>query len=434
MMMRFLLFTCFLLSTSHATSLNRLTPIQWTTNGLKVYYLHDDYLPMVDIQLLAHAGAATTSPGLAYLTNQLLDQGSQGASQADISRDFESVGALYHEGITQDYALTGIRVLSRQDYLNTAINTWVTMLSHPLFLEKQCKQTKANMLVMYREIQQSPSGLNQQALKQALYPKHPYRHLLIGQPDMLTTLHTQQLQAFFYSHYRATNSVLVIVGNLDTQQAHQISVKVAQALPKGPAPRLHILPMTPPKATQITKTFQATQASVSLGQIGINIHDPNKLPLNLAAYILGGHMHSLLQDTLRNQQGLTYGAYSYFTPLAQPGPFVIALRTKAQHAQLALKLSKDTTEKFLKQGPNAQQLSQAKQRFTTAFQNQMATASGQLSALRNLAIYDLPIDYLSHYLTRLNQITPIQIKQAMQQTLHPNQWISVIVQPKPTAH
>ena len=66
-----------------------IPPIQhWqTTNGVRVYYMPAPELPMVDIRVVFAAGSAHDAnlPGLASMTNHLLDKGAAGLTANDIA-------------------------------------------------------------------------------------------------------------------------------------------------------------------------------------------------------------------------------------------------------------------------------------------------------------------------------------------------------------
>ena len=58
-----------------------------TDNGARVYYVPAPELPMVDVRVVFSAGSARDNgqPGLARMTNHLLNQGAAGLSANDIA-------------------------------------------------------------------------------------------------------------------------------------------------------------------------------------------------------------------------------------------------------------------------------------------------------------------------------------------------------------
>ena len=74
-----------------------------TAQGSRVYYVHTEGLPMVDIQVSFDAGSARDGSqfGIAALTSALLDTGAGEWNADEIAKRFESVGANVGAGISE---------------------------------------------------------------------------------------------------------------------------------------------------------------------------------------------------------------------------------------------------------------------------------------------------------------------------------------------
>jgi zinc protease len=68
-----------------------------TAQGSRVYYVHTEGLPMVDIQVAFDAGSARDGYqfGLSALTSGMLDTGAGQWNADEIAQRFESVGAVW---------------------------------------------------------------------------------------------------------------------------------------------------------------------------------------------------------------------------------------------------------------------------------------------------------------------------------------------------
>mgnify|MGYP001819577983 FL=1 len=77
-----------------------------TDNGASVYYVPAPELPMVDVRVVFNAGSARDAgqPGLARMTNHLLDHGAGGLSADEIAYSLESLGAELGTGALRDMA------------------------------------------------------------------------------------------------------------------------------------------------------------------------------------------------------------------------------------------------------------------------------------------------------------------------------------------
>ena len=114
-----------------------MPPIQhWqTANGVRVYFVPATELPMVDVRLVFAAGSARDAgqPGLARMTNLLLDKGAAGLSADEIAIRLESLGANLGTGALRDMAWVSLRSLSDAAHLQPALDMFRDVVSKPDF-------------------------------------------------------------------------------------------------------------------------------------------------------------------------------------------------------------------------------------------------------------------------------------------------------------
>jgi zinc protease len=82
---------------------------------------------------------------------------------------------------------------------------------------------------------------------------------------------------------------------------------------------------------------------------------------------------------------------------------------------------------FTANGPKPQILEEARQNITGGFALDLAGNGKLAAALGGIAFYNLPLDYLQTYITRMNDISLEQVKAAWQRHVQPDQVITVIV-------
>ncbi len=159
------------------------------------------------------------------------------------------------------------------------------------------------------------------AFAQALYPKgHPYWLPTLDQSEAAVKAVTRDdLVSFYQTYYRPDTTVLVLVGDVNTQDA----LKQIQAAfgdwekPSTPAPMLTVPDVPAPAkapATQVIALPDAPQTSLLFGyNSGLKRADPDFYAAQIMNYILGGDTFgSRLGKTIRDQNGLAYSVYSYY--------------------------------------------------------------------------------------------------------------------------
>ncbi len=65
----------------------------------------------------------------------------------------------------------------------------------------------------------------------ALFPDHPYHYPVIGFKQDLFDVHADRLRAFYKKHYWPNNATLVIVGDVDPEDAFAQAKKYFEKIP-----------------------------------------------------------------------------------------------------------------------------------------------------------------------------------------------------------
>ncbi len=404
---------------------------QWQTkNGVRVVFYPASEVPMLDISIAFAAGSAYDGEqfGLSALTTQLLNQGNNGWSADKIAEKIEKTGAQFKADSSRDMVTLSIRTLSRPDALKEAVEALGLIVNEPNFPEVAFAREKSQQLMAIKQLQESPEEVANLTFFSALYGQHPYAHPVIGDATHVNAITLKQVRDFYHRYFVGKNAVLVLVGAIDSQTAHQVADELVSALPEGQ----EAAPI--PKASKLTKNesihipFPSSQTMVRIGQLGIDHHNPYYFPLLVGNNILGGaSLVSTLAIELREKRGLTYGVYSQFAPMPGPGPFIITLSTRNSQATLAAQLTRDILVAFIKDGPSVEKLQATKQFLTGGFPLSLASNRSIADILIKIAFYHLPENFLETYIQHINEVTAADVKKAFQTQLSPNALLEVTV-------
>lgn len=427
----FVLITVLFASTIFAAEKPVLNIQHWQTqNGANAYFVQSDQLPMLDIQVAFAAGSAydQNQYGVAQLTNNLLDEGTKELSADQIANQFANVGAIYTAGVDRDMATVGLRSLVDKKYFDPALKTFIDVLSQPTFPKKEFERLQSNTLTAIEQQQQLPSLVAQKTFMQKLYGNQPYGHATIGTTETIKTITLADVRKFYQQHYVAKNAIIAMVGDISLSQAKDIAEQLSASLPAG-SPTTKLAEAQAIKQSQRTKhiAFPASQTTLLIGQIGINRTNPDRFPLYVGNYILGGGMTSRLYQNVRETRGLAYTVSSGFSLNQYRGPFAVFLQTKNNQTRSATSITNKTLTAFLARGPSKKELTAAKQHIIGAFPLGIASNSAILANLINIGFYGLPTNYLDTYRDKIEAVTNQQIRQAFNKYIKPQQLITVSV-------
>ncbi len=403
----------------------------WQTgNGMAVYFVRAPELPMLDLRVTFDAGSARDGdlPGLARLTNGALQQGAGGLSADEIAERFARVGAQFDNGALRDMAWLSLRTLTDPEYIRPALDTFATVLWHPDFKPRDMARLQRQALVSLADDAAQPEVIASNAFFRALYGDHPYGHPMKGTPESVKRIGPQQMRDFYRRYYVAANGLIALVGDIDRATAEKMAETLSQGLPRGAhAPPL---PPVPPleKARTVRIPFPSRQAHVFIGQPGVARGDPDHYALYLGNHVLGGGgFTSRLVKEVRVKRGYAYSVYSYFLPMRAPGPFQIVLQTRGDQADDAVRVARQTLERYLREGPSAGELKAAKQNITGSIPLRMASNASIADYLGMIGFYGLPLDYLDSFTGHIEAQTRDDVLAALRRHLHPERMVTVIV-------
>lgn len=421
-----------LLSLVFAVSVQASPKIEhWQTeSGARVYFVPAPELAMVDITVAFDAGAARDNKhsGLALLTNAMLNEGAGGLNANQIAIEFEDVGAQFSNSSQRDMAVLRLRTLTDKAAFEPALSTFNKVLTKPDFPPVSFERIKKQMMIGLQAEKQSPSAISSRVFYHNLYGAHPYASMPAGTEQSVSSLTLDSLKHFYQQYYVAKNAVVVLVGALNTEQAKTVSEQLLSGLVEG-EPAQSLTQVTPlSEGKKITIEHPSTQTHIVMGQTGINRGDVDYFALYVGNHILGGSgLVSQLSNEVREKRGLSYSVYSYFRPMRELGPYQFALQTRNDQAEEALKVMKDTLKSFSEKGPTDAELLAAKQNITGGFALRLDSNSKIADYLAMIGFYDLPLDYLDSFKSKVNAVTVEQIKDAYSRRVQADKMITVLV-------
>lgn len=421
----------FMLSLMAAPSLAGITIQRWQTpQGAQVLFVESHEIPMIDVAVDFPAGSAydpTDKAGLAHLTQALLDQGAGGLSETEIAHRLADIGAVLGGRFERDRAGVTLRTLSSPREREIGIDTMARVLQAPAYTPAIVAREKQRVLTSLREMEAQPADIAEKALYRAMYGKHPYAHLEIGEATSVAGLKAQDLHAFRRDHYTASNAVVSIIGDITRAEAEALAIRLTAKLPPGKL-RAPLPEPAPTPASEHRIVHPSAQSHVVLGGMGVARSDPDFFALYVGNYVLGGGgFDSRLLKEIRDKRGYAYSAYSYFVPMAVTGPFMVGLQTKNEQTDEALKVARDTLQQFVTEGPAEAELTQAKANLTGGFPLRIDSNKKILEYLSLIGFYKLPVDYLDTWIARVNAVDVDAVKQAFARHVRPDQMATVVV-------
>jgi zinc protease len=331
-------------------------------NGLTVIVHEDHKAPIVAVNVWYHVGSKNEAPGrtgFAHLFEHLMFQGSENLKG-------EYLNTLQELGATD---LNGTTFFDRTNYFQTvpknALDTALWLESDRMGHFKdsitQAKLDEQRGVVQNEKRQgdNQPYGkVFELILKQLFPPDHPYSWEAIGSMEDLNAASLDDVRHWFETWYGPNNAVVVIAGDVGSDEAFAKAEKYFGDIPPGPA-ATRLEEWIPAHAQPRRQQMQdrVAQARLYMAWTGPRWGTRDAHQLELAAAVLAGDKNSRLYQRLVYKDQLASDVE--FGPLALEIAGITYLQASAQPgislAQIESAINEEL-ERFRREGPTAKEL------------------------------------------------------------------------------
>ena len=169
-----------------------------------------------------------------------------------------------------------------------------------------------------------------------------------------------------------------------------------------------------------------TQASLRVGGIGIPRRHEDYVPAAILNYVIGGSgFGSRLMHSLREEQGLTYGASSAFQARALGGAFVAGCQTSLDTMQQALDETFRLLDQVGREGITEAELDWAKRYFTGSLPLTLQTNDQLAMHLLEMELYGLPDEFWMTEIEEMRETQLARVNEVAHRYVRPETFLAV---------
>jgi zinc protease len=208
-------------------------------NGLTLIVHEDHKAPIVSVNVWYHVGSKNERAGrtgFAHLFEHLMFQGSEHAND-DYFKVFDRAGASEINGTTDSDRTNYFETLPASA-LDVALFMESDRMGHLLGAVTQERLDEQRGVVKNekRQVEDQPYGKVYRVLVESAYPAgHPYSWAPIGSMEDLDRATLADVRDWFSTWYGAANAVLVVAGDVDTEEVRKKVTSYFGDIPPGPA-------------------------------------------------------------------------------------------------------------------------------------------------------------------------------------------------------
>ena len=294
-------------------------------NGLRVIVHEDNTTPMAVLNILYDVGARDEDPeqtGFAHLFEHLMFGGSVNIPSYD--EPLQRVGGENNAFTSND--ITNYYITLPSANIETAF--WLES-DRMLSLAFSEKSLEVQRNVVIEEFKQrylnQPYGDVWLKLRPLAYKHHPYRWATIGKTiKHIEDARIEDVKAFFKKHYNPQNAIMVVGGDVTTEQVKQLAEKWFALIPAGEKYHRNL----PQEPEQHEERRETVTAKVPLNDVYISFQmggrlDDDFYATELLSDVLSRGNSSRLYRSLVQDRQIFSEVHAYITSSLDKGMFIL---------------------------------------------------------------------------------------------------------------
>src|SRR5690606_38902224 len=285
-------------------------------NGLKVIVREDRSAPVVAIVTHVRAGYFDEPDrliGISHVLEHMYFKGTERRQPGDLARDTKAAGGYLTAGTIYDSATNCTVVPSSA--VEQGYDGQSDALLHSAIDEDELRRELEVILQEARRKLDNARAVARETLFETMFDVHRIRRWRIGTEDVLRSLTRDDVWTYYRNLYRASNTILVVAGDVEAERAFALAERYYGGMPAGEVVR-DAGPQEPERSEFRFREISGdiVHTHVEWGWRAPDALAPDSAALDLIAVILGSGRASRLYRRVR-ERGLVSAISAHnYTP------------------------------------------------------------------------------------------------------------------------
>ena len=422
------------------------------SNGVRLWSVDHHETDLIGFVLLVPSGSAADPPGqegLAAFTADLLDDGTRRRSGIELHEALGRIGGRLGTDVTSDATVLSITALAR--HAREALGLLIELATEPRFDPQEVERIRTLRISRIAQMRHVAAAVAERAFLRSVYGTRPYGHTPAGTEEALARATVDDIRAFHAVHYAPARWTLVRAGGRTRAERAEL-MSVVSGIPhaalspaRDPDAGDGISAAREPDADDAGRgpadsppggrlTFVpragAVQSELRIGHVGVARRAADYAAVVVMNMVLGGQFVSRLNLNLREARGYTYGVRTGFDGRRRPGPFALQTAVDAAATGDAIREAVREIRDIRGDRPvTGDELATARPVLTSGFARNFETAGQVAHAAMRLALFALPDDEYTTFVSRVAAVDPGAAGEAARRRLDPDALRVVVVGP-----
>jgi len=400
------------------------------SNGLSVLVRHEPSAPVVAIVTYVKAGyfdEPDDVAGISHVLEHMYFKGTQSRGVGAIARETKMAGGYLNAGTIYDH--TSYYTVLPSTGFTRGMEIQADAYANSLIDAEELRKELEVIIQEAKRKADSPGAVALESMYALLYDRHRMRRWRIGTEAVLRSLTRDDLFAFYRTYYRPSNTILVIVGDIDASEAFRQAEALYGGLPDEPISR----DRGPTENGGHGFRYKELAGDITQSQLVLGWRTPAAMQehtplLDLGASVLGAGRASRLYRAVRERQlAASVSAFNY-TP-TDLGVFVVHAEGPPETTAEAARAIWAQLEDLRSNGIGRDELWRTRRLIEARWIRRLETAEGQANYL---AEWEAEGDWVlgDRYLERLLVASDEQVSEAVRQYLGADRCAVLIYRPE----
>ncbi|HEY8398934.1 MAG TPA: pitrilysin family protein, partial [Flavihumibacter sp.] len=214
---------------------------------------------------------------------------------------------------------------------------------------------------------------------------------------------------FYQQHYIPNGSAIAIAGDFDSRQMKALVTSLFSSWKKSSpvSDKSASAKIQYPTNTRVllVNKEDARETTFYIGAPGIPRNHPDYIAIDVINTLFGGRFTSMLNDELRVNSGLTYGARSNFSSLKHGGSFAISTFTATENTEAAIDKALQVLNTLHEKGVDEHSLTSAKNYVKGQFPPGFETSRQLASLMTQMFWYGFNESFINNFQANVDNLT-----------------------------
>lgn len=400
------------------------------SNGLPVLFVERHDVPVVVVEILVRTGAVADPAGRAGLASFTADMLVEGAGARNALELADAIDHLGAELVTQtDWDDTTVRLYVPVARLAAALELLADVVLRPKLPAEELERLRKLGLTELLHGRDQPRVLASAAYQRALFGNaHRFGIGIDGTLDTVRNTTLDDVRSFYRRHFVPRNTVAIVVGDVTLREIVPELEKALGSWSGSPVAGASLarVPQVREREIVLVDKPGAPQSELRCVRLGLARSTPDYHAVEVMNTILGGAFTSRLNLNLREEHGYTYGAGSFFAMRREPGPFIAASAVQTEvTAQALVEMLKELGR--IREPVSPEELERAKRYLALGYPTRFQTTRQVANQLGELVVYELPEDFFTTYVHRIQAVTAEDVLRVARAHVDPDRTLVVVV-------